>query len=101
MKRSYGAPLGIIMRLACRLLVISTVLVLTFVGGLSPVLADSGSYTDANGTSCTWFGSGTMYSIDCSGGMSTGYSCDLSIWSRMMSSWSRRDRNGATWTGSR
>lgn len=73
-------------------------------GSAIPALADSGSYTTNSGESCTWFGSGSLIHVSCSGyrpsGRYVNYNCDISRFGSMMS-WQCRDINGNSWSGSR
>lgn len=68
-------------------------------------LAASGYYTDQDGLSCSWFGSGSMYQIHCSGFIRWtshyySYDCTVYVYGSYSRSWTCRDINGATWRGS-
>ena len=74
--------------------------------GATGALADYGTFDTNDGPSCTYSGSGSMYTIDCSGySRSTGgyvrYSCDYNVYSGGSADWSCRDSNGTRWRGSR
>jgi len=73
--------------------------------GATGALADYGTYNTNDGPSCSYSGSGSMYTFDCSGysrsaGGYVRYSCDYTVYGSS-ASWSCRDSNGATWRGSR
>ena len=71
-----------------------------------PALADYGTFTNDEGLSCTYSGSGRNYDIHCSGysiraGRYVSYNCDYYFYGGGSASWSCRDLNGNTWRGSR
>lgn len=64
---------------------------------------DSGSLTTDDGQTCFWFGSGSLYTMSCSGySRSAGgfISCEYDITGQSVS-WRCRDGHGTTWRGSR
>ena len=68
--------------------------------------ADYGSFTQDDGPSCTYNGSGSMYNIDCSGYSRSArgyvnYSCEYFFYSGGSAEWNCHDINGARWHGSK
>ena len=76
------------------------------ISSVPAVSADSGTFTDSNGLSCSWFSFGsTMASVDCSGysmrlGGYASYHCDYTFMDSM-TTWQCRDSQGGSWSGSR
>lgn len=78
-------------------------LVLAFVPAV--MLADMGHYTDRDGLSCSWNGSGNYINTSCYGvvrttGQSYSYWCTIYRYSSGSMSWNCRDEHGGTWSGS-
>ena len=75
--------------------------------GASPAFAQysSGTYTDRDGLSCSWYSySESMVTTQCSGysyryNAFLSYSCDYTIWGQSVS-WDCRSTDGAHWSGS-
>ena len=68
--------------------------------------ADGGSYTDAQGLSCTWHGSQGIYQAFCAGYSTRSnrfyqYSCDYYVYPGGSMQWYCHDINGRAWQGSR
>ena len=93
------------MRPLRRMLLGSALIVATAITNVTPAHADSGTFTSNDGPTCSWFGSGSLYNVSCSGysraaGGYVSYDCDYSVFGSSVS-WSCRDRNGNSWRGSR
>ena len=73
---------------------------------VSPAGADSGRFSADDGPSCSYIGSGSSYSVNCSGYSRSArsdvrYSCDYAVYGGGAVSWRCRDGDGNRWSGSR
>jgi len=81
-------------------------LLATVTAAVSPAGADSGRFHADDGPLCSYIGSGSSYSVNCSGYSRSArsdvrYSCDYAVYGGGTVRWRCRDGDGNRWSGSR
>jgi hypothetical protein len=93
------------MRCLLRLSAMLLVSVSLWFGAAQAAQAESGSFITNDGLTCSYSGSGSMYTVYCSGfshkaGGYVSYNCDYMILGSS-ASWTCRDMHGNSWRGSK